>query len=209
MVPPSTTKGWFWDYFILAARSLLAYTFISYGYHKLVGGQFGLTAAQAALPVGQLGLFKLSWYLFGQEPFRSFVGVSQIIAGLLLLWNRTALLGALLLLPIAANVLVVDITYLKLLPAFQWRLSYYIGLVFLILWHYRQRMLVAWQALTQGLTTRLAYPWWAYGLLPLAAIGLEILGALPHAGYLLLAYPAALWHSTMTLARALLAHLGS
>jgi uncharacterized membrane protein YphA (DoxX/SURF4 family) len=113
-----TTRAQRWNYFILAARVLLAGTFISYGYSKLTGSQFGLSAAQAALPVGQLGLFKLSWYLFGQEPFKSFVGVSQVVAGLLLLWNRTALLGALLLLPIAANVLVVDITYLKLLPAF-------------------------------------------------------------------------------------------
>ena len=70
-------------------------------------------------------------------------------------------------------------------------------------------MLVAWSALTQGLTTRFTYPWWAYGVLPLAAIGLEMLGALPHAGYLLLAHPAALLHSTMTLVRALLAHLDS
>lgn len=118
------------------------------------------------------------------------------------------MLGALLLFPIALNVLVIDITYLKILPAFQWRLSYYIGLIFLILWHYRDRTLVAWHAFTQGLTTRFAYPWWAYGLLPLAAIGLEILGALPHVGYLLLAHPTALWHSTMPLARALLARLG-
>lgn len=40
----TTTKAQRWDYFILAARGLLAYTFISYGYGKLTGGQFGLTA---------------------------------------------------------------------------------------------------------------------------------------------------------------------
>lgn len=71
------------DYFVLAARVLLAYTFISYGYAKLNDGQFGLAPAQLALPVQQLGLFKLSWYLFGQEPFKSFVGYSQVLAGLL------------------------------------------------------------------------------------------------------------------------------
>jgi uncharacterized membrane protein YphA (DoxX/SURF4 family) len=198
-----------WDYFILAARVLLASTFISYGYSKLTDSQFGLTAAQAALPVGQLGLFKLSWYLFGQEPFKSFVGVSQVVAGLLLLWNRTALLGALLLLPIAANVLVIDITYIKILPAFQWRLSYYIGLLMLIFWHYRSRMLTAWRALTHGLTTRFAYPWWAYLLLPLGAIGVDLLWVLPRLMGALVTRPAETWRSTMGLIRSVLAHWGS
>lgn len=77
------------------------------------------------------------------------MGVSQILAGLLLLYNRTALLGSLLLLPIAVNVLVVDLTYLKM-PSFYWRLSSYIGLIFLIFWHYRARMYAVWQTLTPG-----------------------------------------------------------
>ena len=207
MTFPNTTRARLWDYSVLAARVLLAGTFINYGYGKLVGGQFGITAAQAALPVGQLGLFKLSWYLFAQEPFRSFVGVSQVVAGLLLLWNRTALLGALLLLPIAANVLVVDLTYIKILPTFAWRLSYYIGLIFLIFWHYRDRMLAVWRTLTHGLTTRFSYPWWAYGLLPLAAVGLEVAGALPQVLIALLRHPGQTWHATTRLFQELLLHV--
>jgi uncharacterized membrane protein YphA (DoxX/SURF4 family) len=202
------TKAHLWDYFILTARVLLAYTFINYGYAKLSGGQFGLTPAQAVLPVSQLGLFKLSWYLFDQEPFRSFVGVSQVVAGLLLLWHRTALLGALLLLPIAANVLVIDITYLKM-PGFYWRLSYYIGLIFLIFWHYRTRMLVVFQTLTKELTTRFAYPWWAYGLLPLAAIGAEIVGALPHVLFQLVTNPLKTWQGIAYLWEVMKQHLMS
>ncbi len=194
MALPLPTKAQLWDYFILTARVLLAFTFLNYGHAKLVGGQFGLTPAQAALPVTQLGLFKLSWYLFDQEPFRSFVGVSQIIAGLLLLWNRTALLGALLLLPIAANVLVVDITYIKM-AGFYWRLSYYIGLIFLVLWHYQDRMRIALRALTQGVTTRFTYPWWAYLLLPLAAIGAELLGTVPSVLVQFLTRPLQTWKS--------------
>ncbi|AWM33295.1 hypothetical protein [Hymenobacter nivis] len=189
---------------MLAARVLPAGTFISYGYAKLTGAQFGLSAAQLAQSVQQLGLFKLAWYLFGQEPFKSFVGGAQIVAGLLLLWHRTALVGALLLLPIAANLLVVDVTYVRILPALQWRLLFYIGLIFLIFWHYRGRMLAAWCTLTQGLRPRFLYPWWAYLLLPVAAVGLEIAGALPHVAYLTARHPAETWRSTVDLLHALL-----
>ena len=200
-------KARFWDYFILSARVLLAWTFINYGYAKLMGGQFGLTPAQAALPVSQLGLFKLSFYLFAQEPFKSFVGVSQILAGLLLLWNRTALLGAFLLLPIAANVLVIDITYISILPGFQWRLSFYIGLILLIFWHYRNRMIAAARALTHGLTTHFPYPWWAYALLPVAAIGVEVAGTMPRLVYLTILHPIETARSFQGLIHSLVSHL--
>ncbi|MGI4863312.1 MAG: hypothetical protein ACRYFZ_05265 [Janthinobacterium lividum] len=203
-----TTKAQLWDYTILAARVLLAGTFLSYGCAKLAGGQFGLSAAEAAKPVSQLSLFRLSWYLFAQEPFNSFVGAAQVLAGLLLLWNRTALLGAILLLPIAANVLVIDITYLKM-PGFYGRLSYYIGLILLIFWHYRDRMLVVWAALTQGLTTRFRYPWWAYLLLPVAAVGLELLGTLPQVLYFFSTKPGETWRSIVLLVKTLWAHLSS
>jgi len=203
-----TTRAQLWDYSILAARVLLAGTFLVYGGAKLVDGQFGLSAAEAAKPVSQLSLFRLSWYLFAQEPFKSFVGISQVVAGLLLLWNRTALLGALLLLPIAANVLVVNLTYIKM-PGLYWRLSYYLLLLGLIFWHYRSRMHAAWVALTHGLTTRFRYPWWAYLLLPAAAIGLELLGTLPQLIYFLVSKPAETWRSTMQLVASVWAHLSS
>jgi uncharacterized membrane protein YphA (DoxX/SURF4 family) len=204
----SISKAHLWDYTILAARVLLAGTFLTYGCAKLANGQFGITAAEAAKPVGELGLFRLSWYLFGQEPFKSFVGVAQVLAGLLLLWNRTALLGALLLLPIAANVLVVDITYLKM-PSLYGRLSYYICLIFLILWHYRDRMRIVWDALTRSLTTRFRYPWWAYAVLPVAAIGLDMVEALPQVLYYLSVRPGETWRSMAAMLKLIWAHLTS
>lgn len=207
-MPPADNLGArFWDYFILTTRFLLAYTFMHYGYIKLTGSQFGLSSEQAAQPVNQLSLFELSWYFFAQEPFKSFVGISQIVAGLLLLWNRTALLGALLLLPIAANVLVIDITYLKI-SGFYWRLSYYILLIFLLFWHYRDRMLIALRALTVGLSTRFAFPWWAYLLLPMAAIVTEIIGVTPQLVLSFLASPQGTWRSLAELLHLALVAVG-
>ncbi|MBA3284490.1 MAG: DoxX family membrane protein [Nitrosopumilus sp.] len=167
-----------WDYFILCARVLIAWTFLSYGWGKLTGNQFGLSTDQLSTPVKDLGLFKLSWYLFDQEPFKSFVGISQILAGLLLLYNRTLIIGALLSIPILANILIIDITYIKM-SGFYWRLSYYLFLDFVILWHYKDRLLLAFKSIFSGLTTKFKYPIWAYLILPIMAIGLELLGVVP------------------------------
>ena len=167
-----------WDYFILCARVLMSVTLLGYGWSKLMDNQFGISESEMNKSVKDLGLFKLSWYLFDQEPFKSFVGISQVLAGLLLLYNRTLILGVLLSLPILANILVIDITYLKM-TGFYWRLSYYIFLDFLILWHYKDRIIVAFKSIFDGLTTKFKYPIWAYLILPIMAIALEVIGILP------------------------------
>lgn len=175
MVAATSPRARRWDYFILTARVLLAGIFLVYGVGKLVGLQFGVTPEILAQPLGQVSLMHLAWYCFDHQPFSAFIGVSQILASLGLLWNRTALLGALLLLPIAVTILVIDLTYLRQMVAFQYMLPFYIGLIFLILAHYRDRMFVVLRALTQGVTTRFTYPWWGYCCLPLTA-GLLSLG---------------------------------
>lgn len=167
-----------WDYFILCARVLISVTLLGYGWSKLMDNQFGISESEMNMSVKELGLFKLSWYLFDQEPFKSFVGISQVLTGLLLLYNRTLILGVLLSLPILANILVIDITYLKM-TGFYWRLSYYIFLDFLILWHYKDRIIVAFKSIFDGLTTKFKYPIWAYLILPIMAIFLEVIGILP------------------------------
>ncbi len=169
MVISISAKAQRWDYFILTARVLLALIFMSYGCAKLGGYQFGVTPEVLAQPMGQVSLAHVAWYCFRHEPFSAFVGISQVAASLLLLWNRTALVGALLLLPIAVTIFVIDLTYLREIVAFRYALPFYLGLIFLILYHYRDRMLLVFRALTVGVTTRFSYPWWAYLLLPPAA----------------------------------------
>jgi uncharacterized membrane protein YphA (DoxX/SURF4 family) len=166
-----------YDYFILCARVLIAFMFLTYGWSKLVDQQFGLSDENLAKPVKELSLFQLSWYLFDHQPFKAFIGVSQIIAAFLLLYHRTLLLGALLSIPILINILVIDITYLKM-PGFYWRLSYYLCLDFLILWHYKDRIITVIKQ-CYGTTTRFKYPIWAYLLLPIMIVLLEMAGTIP------------------------------
>lgn len=152
-----------------------------YGYSKLTAGQFGISEAEMASPLKDLSLFKVSWYLFDQEPFKSYIGIAQIICGLLLLFNRTVLIGAFLFLPIVTTILIIDISFMPTLLAqgFTWRLSFYILLDLLIMWSYKNKMKVIWNTIWQKVSNQHKFPLWTYLLLPICVIGLEIVGALP------------------------------
>ncbi|WP_282042787.1 DoxX family membrane protein [Winogradskyella flava] len=174
-----------WDYFILVARFLLAWTFFRYGYSKLTGGQFGLKPEELLTPLQDLNLFRVSWYLFDHQPFKAFVGVSQIVCGALLLINRTAIIGAFLFLPIVTAVLVIDISFMPpgLMRGFIWRLTIYIIFDLLILYHYKERMLIVSRTIIQGITTKFKFPIWSYLILPIMAILLEFVLFIPKAIY--------------------------
>lgn len=173
------SKAQLWDYFILIARIWLAIILLQYGYSKLIDGQFGVTKATMNLPLKDAGLFNLAWYLAGHEPFKSFVGISQMIVAVLLIYNRTVILGAFIAIPIWINILIFDMTFMGLYTPFTIRLPFYLLLTFLILWHYKQKVLPAIQNFISGTSTRFKYPIWAYLLLPLFGIVLEFIGAIP------------------------------
>ena len=195
------SKEQYKDYFILVARFLLGWTFMRYGYGKLMDGQFGITAAELATPIQDLDLFRASWYLFDQQPFKSFIGVSQLICGLLLVVNRTAILGAFLFLPIVTTILIIDITFMSaaLATAFTYRLSFYIILDLLILLHYKDRMKIIWNAVANNVGTHFKIPIWGYLLLPIMAILLEILGVLPKIFFQIFGNTNEFWESIKTL----------
>lgn len=174
-------KGQYWNYFILVSRILLAWTFLSYGVGKLVDGQFGISQEELSRPVNGLSLFKLSWFLFNHQPFKLFVGISQIICALLLVFKRTELLGALMFIPIATTILIIDLTIMphQMGVSFTWRLLFYLLLNFLILLHHKPKLLIIGQIILQKVTLNNPFPLWAYLVLPFMVIFLEIFGALP------------------------------
>ncbi|RNC87738.1 MAG: DoxX family membrane protein [Winogradskyella sp.] len=172
-----------WDYFILVIRCLLAYIFFQYGYSKLTGGQFGLKEVELNTPIKDLSLFRISWYLFDHQPFKFIVGLSQIICALLLMINRTVILGAFMFLPIVATILIIDISFMspQFAYAFLWRLSIYILLDILILIHYKGKMLTIWKAIWDNKTIKYKHSIWGFILIPVFAIILEFAIALPKA----------------------------
>lgn len=174
------SKQQLYDYFILASRCWLAYILISYGWGKLTGKQFGVSDTELNTPLKDLNLFRLSWYLADHEPFRSFIGISQIAAGLLLVFRKTCIIGAFIAIPIWLNILIWDLTFLEAFGSvFTVRLSYYLLLTGLILYHYRKRVFPLLFHAIQREPARFTYPYWAYLLLPLFGLAIELLPGIP------------------------------
>lgn len=165
------------DFTVLLLRWYLAYYMIDYGWSKMTGGQFGVQdAAILNKPLKEVDKFHLAWYLFGlDKSFDIINGLFQIAGGLLIIYNRTALLGALMLLPILGQIFLVDLAFTTNMfgPALVIRLAGMMVADLLILYYHKDRMIAAWHALTDKLSTRFRYRWWVYLLLPILGFAVD------------------------------------
>jgi hypothetical protein len=94
-------------------RLALASQMFEYGMTKIIPNQFPapplLTLIQ---PVGHLSLEGLLWASIGASPaYEIFLGCAEMLAGILLLFPRTAMLGALICLADMTQVFVLNMTY--------------------------------------------------------------------------------------------------
>jgi hypothetical protein len=99
------------EYFSVSVlRYSLAFVMIIvYAYCKMVSKQFQIRFSALEMPLKDVSDFDLTWYFYGRSNAQTFLlGCLEFIAGTLLLSKRTTLLGALLLLPITANIMLLD-----------------------------------------------------------------------------------------------------
>ena len=97
----------------LLVRITLAVALLRYGFIKVFPIQFP-TPPLAVLnePVGNASPTMLFWSLYGIRPgFVMFLGWTEVIAGLALLFRRTAFLGSILAVIVMANVALLDVTF--------------------------------------------------------------------------------------------------
>ena len=82
---------------------------IVYGYCKIVSKQFQLRFSALEMPLQDVSDFDLTWYFYGRSNAQTLLlGLLELIPGILLLWRRTTLLGALILFPVIGNVMLLD-----------------------------------------------------------------------------------------------------
>tara|TARA_R110001592_G_scaffold18399_4_gene76399 strand:- start:3631 stop:4212 length:582 start_codon:yes stop_codon:yes gene_type:complete len=136
----------------LALRQCVFLILNVYGLSKLLGGQFymkgNLPAEIANTTLGEVNSFSIAWTFMGHSyAYVLFVALSQLLGAWFLLWNKTKLLGILILMPIMVNIMLFDVIFLDVYPALANAVIVTV-MLFLILNYNRERVFSAFQLLT-------------------------------------------------------------
>ncbi|OOG78070.1 hypothetical protein [Algoriphagus sp. A40] len=124
----------------LIVRYSLAGIAFSYGILKVFAMQMYFpNLSQLATPLGDYLPMRFSWMFIGySEPYQIFSGVAEVTVALLLIWRRTALLGALLAIGVFANVAMLNLSYD--IPVKIYSLNLLIASIFLV-WQEKDRLI--------------------------------------------------------------------
>jgi hypothetical protein len=99
--------------------------------------------------LGEAEAFPLAWTFMGYSgAYIAFVGISQVIGALLLLHERTKLLGIAILVPILVNIVVFDLIFLNDGDAALANAVIYLLMLCAILYFNRGKIIAAFTALT-------------------------------------------------------------
>lgn len=124
---------------LVLIRRFLGVVFIAYGSVKLLGGQF--VYDEWTMTRSTVGGPFLVWAFYGYSPiYARFIGLCELIPGILLLIPRTAFLGAAALFPVALNITVMDFTYR--FPGVKYLATFYTLLLGVLLAAEREKLLL-------------------------------------------------------------------
>lgn len=127
----------------VAIRWLAAFNIASFGWKKLLGLQFIVPLHIAQQPMNQQSGEWLTWFYFGYSPaFGVLLAVIQLVGAGLLLFNRTLLLGAIILAALLVNITLINICYHLNAGALTQSVIATIDVVFLLGLHYRRLMAI-------------------------------------------------------------------
>src|SRR5262249_30844662 len=121
-------------------RYLSGFLLFTYGLSKLLGIQFTLPPETALRPVGSLTGRQLTWYYYSySHAYANILGLTQLAGGAMLLFRKTAMLGAAMILPVMLNSLMVNIFSSIALVALCTS-AFIVGSMLAILWHDRRAL---------------------------------------------------------------------
>jgi len=138
--------------FELVLRQCVIIILTIYAISKLFGGQFymkgKLPAEVASTTLEDASGFSLAWTFMGHSYFYIlFIGITQLVGAWFLLWNKTKLIGVLILMPIMINIILFDIIFLDVYPALA-NAVIVLLMLFLILFFNKDRVIDVIQRLT-------------------------------------------------------------
>lgn len=122
-------------------RFLSAFPLFTYGSSKLLGRQFTLPPEMALRAVGSLSGRQLAWFYYSySHTYAVILGLIQLAGGALLLFRKSALLGAALILPVMANILMINIFFFIAWGALCTSVFIFVSML-AILWRHRHALL--------------------------------------------------------------------
>ena len=90
-------------------RYFCAFMLYMYGVSKLLHLQFNLSSELAHRPIGSLNGYQLTWFYYGySRVYASILGLTQVAGATLLLFRKTTLVAAAIMLPVMANILLIN-----------------------------------------------------------------------------------------------------
>jgi hypothetical protein len=97
----------------IGLRYTLLFSMLSYGLSKVIKVQFpDLTDGRLIQPYGQSSPMGLLWTFMGAStPYTFFAGAGELLGGILVAFRRTALLGALVIVGVIGNVVMMNFSY--------------------------------------------------------------------------------------------------
>lgn len=131
-------------------RYLSAFLFFLYGSTKLVGRQFHVPPEVALRPVGSLSGYQLVWFYYGySHTYAVILGLVEVAGGALLLFRKSALLGATLMLPVMTNILMINMFFV-IGPGALCTSTFLFVSMLAIFWHHRQALVGVFWADQEG-----------------------------------------------------------
>lgn len=94
-------------------RYYVAYAMLVYGFAKIFRLQFSdLSPFELRTTVGEISPMGLLWRFMGYSaPYTVFGGLCEAVPGVLLLWRRTAAIGAVMVIAVMTNVVMLNFSY--------------------------------------------------------------------------------------------------
>lgn len=143
---------------------------LSYGYSKLTLSQFYVSPENLTKPITETNPFYAAWYVFGSSRFYNIsAGLIECIGAILLIFNKTVLLGAFVVFATLLNILIIDISFTTemLGSALVVRIIGMILSCLTILYYYKAKLLTIWNILIHNTGTKFKYNWYILIALPL------------------------------------------
>jgi hypothetical protein len=159
-------------------RYSCAFLLYMYGVSKLAHLQFHLPAGISQRPLGSLNGYELTWYYYGySRVYACILGLTQVVGATLLLFRKTTLAGAAMMIPVMANILLIDVFILVNDYGPEFMAAFIFTSLIVIVWRQRGSLIsLFWSVQQAELAESPATHRWVRALIVLAVATIMFVG---------------------------------